>query len=295
MIKMYYIRLEKNTSTKQDRLVRNISFFYKRESSSLGSEFDVLTASHLHVARVLTLIDHGLFKAIPSHEFIKLNFQSNERAPSFSEMATRFNQVGLWVATETVTRLDVTERAGVLSFFINVAYECYELKNFNTCFAIVAGLNNAAVSRLAKTWEKVPKKVRQRYEVLERLFEMTNNFASYRTAYHLAQLPKVPYLMIFPKDLIGIEENNPTTIQPDDKKTEMINFTKMRLLWNVFSDIRRTQQAVYPFKNIPKLHVKIMNVTIIDEDKELYALSLEREPRAQSNPASSSNNNNEQT
>jgi RasGEF domain/RhoGAP domain/RasGEF N-terminal motif len=288
-IRMYALHLVGSLKSKE-RLVRNVSYYYRQRSqlATSGSsdaaggddaverELDIVDVGAEQAARALTLIDHGLFKSIPGREFIRLNFQSEERAPCFAEMAAHFNRVSQWAASEIVRRADIAERAALLAHFVDIAEFCRTLKNFNTCFAIVAGLNLASISRLRHTWAKLAsmKKVKQRYDQLLALFSMDNNFGAYRAVYSSATLPKVPYLMLLPKDLLAIEENNPTTIG-----TAHINFVKMRLLWKLFADIKQQQQAVYPFTQDPALHVHLTSGIRIFSEKELFERSLVCEPR----------------
>ncbi|MDP2434373.1 MAG: guanine nucleotide exchange factor [archaeon] len=292
-IRVYCLRLLELKKNKGARLVRNISYFYRKKqmdltnrgpdsSSLLGM---LLSSDASDIAQSLTLIDHGLFKAIPSREFLKCNFQNDRQAPQFAAMTTRFNLIGNWIVNQIVSLPDLSQRCATLSFAIDIASNCFDLRNFNTCFAILAGLGSASISRLRHTWDSLGKKVSSQYKKLLNTFEMSNNFTAYRTAYASAALPKVPYLMLFTKDLIAIEDNNPTLLSSspsssssDQSTLATINFQKMRLLWNVFSDIRKTQQAVYPFPPNPTLHVFLSQLPQFPED-ELWKRSLLVEPR----------------
>ena len=42
-----------------------------------------------------------------------------------------------------------------INFLVDVAKECYNIGNFNSLMAILAGLNLAPVIRLRKTWAKI--------------------------------------------------------------------------------------------------------------------------------------------
>ncbi len=54
---------------------------------------DVLEVEFTSFAEQVTLIDHDLFKAIPGHEFLKLNFTNPEKSPGFAAMVAKFNEV----------------------------------------------------------------------------------------------------------------------------------------------------------------------------------------------------------
>lgn len=261
---VYALKLWQRASTKHQRLVRNISYFYEKKVRQDHRPLLslLMQTNAIEIAKALTLVDHNLFKAIPSHEFLSTNFLNPEHAPQFANMAERFNSMGRWIASEIVLQVDSQERVATLELAIQIAQHCLDQRNFNTCFAILAGLNSAAVSRLRNTWDNLTKKTRAIYERLFALFSMSNNFGLYRKKYQNAPLPRVPYLMLIPKDLIAIEDNNATLLQ-----TGATNFRKIRLLWSVFSNIRQTQQAVYPFRRNPNLHVILSNLHCLSEDE----------------------------
>jgi len=63
-----------------------------------------------------------------------------------------------WVVDEIVSSSTSDQRAGIIASFINISQACIALRNYNTAFAIVAGLDSASVSRLKGSWEKLSKK-----------------------------------------------------------------------------------------------------------------------------------------
>ena len=42
---------------------------------------------------------------------------------------------------------------------------CKDMKNFNSMFAIISGLDHKTVQRLQTTWERVPEKYKKLFEV----------------------------------------------------------------------------------------------------------------------------------
>ena len=97
--------------------------------------------------------------------------------------------------------------------------------NFNSACAILAGLGHPSVTRLRNSWAKVPRKAVRRWRSLQELFDMGFNFRTYRSAAAAAS-SFLPYLGILPKDLLAIEENNPTRTEDG-----AVNVTKLRLLY----------------------------------------------------------------
>ncbi|CAF4270732.1 unnamed protein product, partial [Rotaria sordida] len=42
---------------------------------------------------------------------------------------------------------------------------CKDVKNFNSMFSVISGLDHKAVQRLQTTWERVPEKYKKIFEV----------------------------------------------------------------------------------------------------------------------------------
>jgi len=106
---------------------------------------------------------------------------------------------------------------------------CIELNNFNTVFAIYAGLHNSAVTRLAKTWNKMGKKECKKLKMWKQeLLSTERNFMHYRTLLAATAPPLIPYLALLSKDLYSIEEGNPTELE-----LGKINVEKLRMLWKL--------------------------------------------------------------
>ena len=69
-------------------------------------------------------------------------------------------QVAAWVATKILESEQITERVQVLRYFVDVAFRCYELRNFNTVTSIIAALESTPVHRMRKTWDIFARKHR---------------------------------------------------------------------------------------------------------------------------------------
>ncbi|CAF4558224.1 unnamed protein product, partial [Didymodactylos carnosus] len=68
-------------------------------------------------------------------------------------------------------------RIRVINYFIDAAYECFRLHNFNSMIGILGGLNMQPVRRLKRTWEKVQQ---EKFKKLEQYMDVSKNFLSYR-------------------------------------------------------------------------------------------------------------------
>jgi hypothetical protein len=129
-----------------------------------------------------------------------------------------------------------------------VADICRCLHNFNGVLQICAAFTNAAIFRLKKTWDKVPKNVSGLSWTWRPLENYTNlpflppqikstitklqavvcsdgRFRVMREALHRCDPPCIPYLGMYLTDLSFIEEGTPD-FTPDG----LLNFSKMRMV-----------------------------------------------------------------
>ncbi|CAF0736370.1 unnamed protein product [Didymodactylos carnosus] len=88
-----------------------------------------------------------------------------------------FNRLTFFVTTEVVKHLRKRSRIRVINYFIDAAYECFRLHNFNSMIGILGGLNMQPVRRLKRTWEKVQQ---EKFKQLEHYTDVSKNFSSYR-------------------------------------------------------------------------------------------------------------------
>jgi len=192
-----------------------------------------------------------------------------------------------------------------LDKFIKLAAHLRELNNFHLLTAVLSGINSSSISRLKWTLAKVPKRSKQVLQDLEAVMSMEGSFKCYRNALENATPPCVPYMGVYLTDAVFIEDGNP------NKVANMINMTKRRFLYNIVETIQRYQSISYEEKD-PSVyygggggagattgadkathnnatnssHMANINAFLtflykmpIMTDKQLYDLSLSREPR----------------
>jgi len=141
--------------------------------------------------------------------------------------------------------------------------------------AFVAGLNAAAVTRLKHTKAELNKNVLKNLETLEKLMSAESSYKQYRAEIHKAEPPIIPYIGVYLADLTFIDDGNP------DKLNGLINFSKRRLDYSVISEIQLYQNKPFNLRDYPELRMRLQDLPDPKEgdDKELYDLSLQLEPR----------------
>jgi len=239
------------------------------------------------VARQLTILESNQFRRITDTEFHHLNWKKEERlevAPHIVRLVERFNQTSYWVSTEIVTIADQKDRANAIKKFITIAEHLRELGNYNGVMEIIGGLNSFVVSRLQNTWALVPQRFVTAFSDLNQLMESRSNYRDYRISMKERRGPVVPYLGVILRDLLFIEEGNKN--YNGDPKDLVINFEKVHLIGEVLSQVRRQQEAMYPFDAIPALQNYFKSPVFMPEEY-LYKASLACEAN-QPNPTTSS-------
>jgi len=258
-------------SQEQLRNMPFIEFISQYSQTPKIYEYDVK-----EVASQLTLMEHDLFCNIRPTELLEKAWSNQDygesMAPNVCGMIFRFNQVCNWVSFEVMKPENLKERIKILKTFIKIAKQCYELHNYHGVMEILSALNNSAVVRMKKTWDGLSKKKKAMFQEVSDLFESNLNFQKYRNALEKTKPPCLPFLGLYLKYLTFIEDGNPTM------DGDLINFTKMRMIAKVIEEIQSYQSEAYSIKPNATIQQYLIKVEPIN-DKELFELSLLREPR----------------
>jgi len=180
----------------------------------------------------------------------------------------------MWV-TSTLVQIDnVKSRSEALGRFIDVAEHLRALKNFNGAMEVVAGLRNASIHRLKKTWASLSQSRVKHFEELMALMTPDANFSKLRKFLHqIISPPCIPYLGMYLTDLTFIEEGNPDFIG------ELINFDKRRRIAVVIKEIQQYQNEPYCFKEVSIIQGFLLAGGEYVDENRCYQLSLQVEPR----------------
>nr|CAD7451894.1 unnamed protein product [Timema tahoe] len=263
-----------------------------------------------HFAEQLTRMDMELFKKLVPHQCLGAIWSRRDKNRSH-EAATvlatvnQFNAVSFRVISTVLMEPDLrpSERARVISTWIDIAQELRVLKNFSSLKAIISGLQSNPVYRLQKTWQALPKEKVELFEELARIFSEDNNQWAQRellmregtakfadtVGENDKQLQKVfqrqhnnsgnishgtiPYLGTFLTDLTMID-----TAIPDTVADGLINFDKRRKEFEVLAQIKLLQGAAnaYHLPEDPAFD-RWFDSILVPDDREAYMLSCQIE------------------
>ncbi|KAI4544095.1 hypothetical protein MG293_004361 [Ovis ammon polii] len=177
---------------------------------SSGGEKVVLKPNDVSVFTTLTI--NGRLFACPREQFDSLTPLPEQEGPTVGTMGT-FELMSSKDLAYQMTIYDwelfncvhePSKRVQLLKKFIKIAAHCKEYKNLNSFFAIVMGLSNVAVSRLALTWE-----------------DPSRNHRAYRLTVAKLDPPLIPFMPLLIKDMTFTHEGNKTFID------NLVNFEKM--------------------------------------------------------------------
>ncbi|KAI9254669.1 ras guanine nucleotide exchange factor domain-containing protein [Sporodiniella umbellata] len=114
-----------------------------------------------------------------------------------------FNYLTRFIEHSILLKLSASDRARHVNYWIKVAFQCHELRNYQTLKAIISALGTPPMQRLKQSWAFVPKKSMQQLEELTETMSESSNYEKYRQILSVAQFsePMVPFLGLFLHDI----------------------------------------------------------------------------------------------
>lgn len=247
------------------------------DSSVAETVQNLLKMGPVFIAEQLCLLEFSVFKEIGPRDFLQHiwgKLHKGQHAPSVTASIAHFNFVSSWVTTCVLSQPKSKARSNVLQTFIKIAEQVRRLNNFNTLMAILAGLNSAAILRLKKTRKLLlGRRGQDVYSELERQMSSERSFSKYRYCLRRSEAPCVPYLGVFLRDLLYIEEAN-----KDHRSDGLINLPKFLLIGDILMMIQSFQLRPYPFVLSENFKKTFFSIKILSEE-DSYQRSLELEPK----------------
>uniref|UniRef100_A0A8C4E609 Rap guanine nucleotide exchange factor 5 n=1 Tax=Dicentrarchus labrax TaxID=13489 RepID=A0A8C4E609_DICLA len=242
----------------------------------------MLSLNTWDVAVALTNFDWTIFDSIHEQELVYFTFSrhsSSGHTVALELLLQRCNEVQLWVMTEVLLCPTLCKRVQLIKKFIKIAAHCKAQRNLNCFFAIIMGLNTAAVGRLSQTWEKIPGKFKKLFSELETVTDPSLNHKAYRDSFKKMKAPKIPFLPLLLKDITFIHEGNKTF------HDNLVNFEKLHMIADTVRLIRHKTFSFPPGNGITQksssdVRAYIDYLHIIDNQQTLFDLSHRLEPRA---------------
>ncbi|XP_065216721.1 ras-GEF domain-containing family member 1B-like [Planococcus citri] len=191
-----------------------------------------------------------------------------------------FNRLSYVVGSEICKHVKKKSRIKTVEYWVEVARESFNIGNFNSLMAIIAGLNLSPVARLKKTWAKVQS---AKFSILEHQMNPTSNFSSYRSTLKAAmwrstgnnvqhQCLVIPFFSLLIKDIYFLNEGC-----SDRLPNGHVNFEKFWQLSQQVSEFVKWKQTACPFEK--NLHIiTFLQASPVLSEKALLLASFECEP-----------------
>ncbi|KAJ3191618.1 hypothetical protein HK101_007556 [Irineochytrium annulatum] len=236
------------------------------------------------VVQQLNLVEGDIFGAIGPRDLLHSlwsRVNRGQHAPTVAASIRHFNYVSSWVVTTVLSSPSPAIRASLLLKFMRIAHSLRLANNFNTLMAVLAGLSSTPLQRLRATHRLIPDidpsapGIQRAHRVLERLMSSERSFAGYRQALRRAEMPCIPYLGVFLRDLLYIDEAN-----KDRRADGCVNLAKFLLMGDVIVMMKSFQLARHSVgvQRDPTVLGVILDRPLMTDD-EAYERSLELEPR----------------
>ncbi|KAJ3436807.1 guanine nucleotide exchange factor [Anaeramoeba flamelloides] len=231
----------------------------------------------------ITLVEFDLYRKIQPKECLKQGWTKKDkliRAPNIVNLTNYFNNISNWIATEIISHYKLKKRIKILTKFIKILIEAKKIGNYNVIQEIIAGLNNAAVYRLKKTWSGISTTLKSKFDDFVKLMDRNNNYGLIRKELSTRDPPVLPYIGMYLTDLVFVDEGNSDFLTSLDGRKKLINFDKRRRTSFVIREIQLYQQAPFILQRIKPIQDFILKFSKISyNDEEMYKRSLEVEPR----------------
>uniref|UniRef100_A0A3P9MTQ7 Ral guanine nucleotide dissociation stimulator-like 3a n=1 Tax=Poecilia reticulata TaxID=8081 RepID=A0A3P9MTQ7_POERE len=267
------------------------------EMSSKPDKHNFLDFPVREVAEQLTRLDAELFmKVEPFHCLGCIWSQRDKKenrnlAPTVRATISQFNAVTNRVITSLLcpsspnpytsspvfSHASPVHRARVIEWWIAVAQECRQLKNFSSLKAILSALQSNAVYRLKRTWAAVSRcadvfRKRQDYTFPDENCVLTNG--EILVEVNIFSCGVVPYLGTYLTVLTMLD-----TALTDTVEGNLINFEKRRREYEILSQIRQLQAfcSHYSLSVNSDLTAWLQAHTLLTE-QESYERSRDLEP-----------------
>ncbi|XP_018331887.1 ras-GEF domain-containing family member 1B isoform X2 [Agrilus planipennis] len=184
-----------------------------------------------------------------------------------------FNRLSYFVATQVLKHVKKKQRVRVIEYWIETGRECFNIGNFNSLMAIIAGLNMSPVARLKKTWHKIQS---GKFTILEHQMDPSSNFSSYRSTLKAAmwrsagatdqrQRIVIPFFSLLVKDLYFLNQGCSNRL-PNGH----VNFEKFWQLAKQVTEFMAWKQVDCPFEKDPRIIAVLQHAPVLNEN----ALSL---------------------
>ena len=168
------------------------------------------------------------------------NSHNNNNHHLTPSLVNGFSPKSKWASSSSSIEWHAKTRSDVIVCFIKIARKLFDLNNLHSCYAIISALNSAPIYRLYKSWPYVNRKERSAFDRLTSLFNDDSNFEYLRNHLSKTNLPCIPYLGMFLRDLVFVDIAHPAA----SGRVETINHREVKL-GRILESVMKYQKSFY--------------------------------------------------
>ncbi|OCF42931.1 hypothetical protein I317_03282 [Kwoniella heveanensis CBS 569] len=170
-------------------------------------------------ATELTRMQWELFTCIRPRDIFRHDFGKETNGP-VGESIMFFNHISRWVSTLILAHPKAKHRARVIERFITISHQLRRLNNYDTLYALISGMREASVDRLASTHAlvQVAPNIEKDFQSHLKLMDPRGGYVHYRRALQ-ADISNGRASIPLLTTLLGLV-NRLQAVRPDDRRKE---------------------------------------------------------------------------
>lgn len=205
------------------------------------------------IAKEMTRMDWIMFTSIRPRDLVRHVSQKPtdpkwKNLVNVDRMIKHFNHLAAWVQNYILLREKPKHRALMLEKMMKIARKLRELFNYNALGALIAGINDSSVIRLALTQELIPPHIRKFWASLTTLMSSSESYKRYRMAWEAdAVHERIPFIPLHRRDLVSAEGGNKTFLGDENapEAERRINWRKFEVMGEVIVSLQSAQGVAY--------------------------------------------------
>ncbi|OBT94794.2 hypothetical protein VE01_06271 [Pseudogymnoascus verrucosus] len=228
----------------------------------------------------ITRMDWIMFSSVRVRDLVRdVSLSAKQKAKckslvNVTRAINHFNHVAWWVTNLILLRDKAKHRAQILEKFMRIAWKLRQMNNYNGLAAVMAGIQNTAVGRLAQTQALISDECRKQFMRLEILMGVRRSHFAYRLAWQNSTLPRIPYVPLSRRDLASADEGSKTFVGP---KGDRINWSKFEVFGGVILPIMKSHSTPVILEKHDNAREIILDCFISADEDEIHNRSTSLE------------------
>ncbi|XP_065180543.1 RAS guanyl-releasing protein 2-like [Sycon ciliatum] len=259
---------------------------YHRRRGDSGSGRNSIALNQMNemqIAEHIATLDFQFFSEVPDSEallYAKKARSSATTTPTLQKAISFFNGCTQYITSMVLQGHNSVTRAKAFSRFVHVAKALRTLRCYNSVMAAVGALKyGSSITRLSQTMALIPHSDLKDLDELADLLRATGNYVALRKEVNAKpDRFTLPVIGIVLKDLVAVDSAMPNKVGEEPDRS--FNFAKLQHFGLLLDSLHRWQ-SIPPNIEVDEELLKVLQLSFQPHytEKDLYELSLDREPK----------------